>query len=410
MKNKIKIFFSSQAQFEAESTNLGEKAIFEEVLKRYKKSIPNVEIKVLSSNPKKTKSDYNIEGIRLGGLENFFKSIHEIYKSDYIVVGGGELIQDKSSLVMIPYILLRPMIGKLLGKIIIAQGIGIGEDDEITKFGKWQTHFALNKFDIITVRDKKSYYMLKNMNIMKPKIYITADIANTLEKAEDEEIIKVLENHNIKNNARYVVFSMRSVYHRSHNLLPFSIRKKLGFITKQYLKEIDNFKTVIARIGDYICEKYKYKVVFIPAYVGKQFSANDDDFSKAIMNRMNNNSELIIEDSCSIIKGILSKSALVIGVPLHSLILAGSENVPVIAISYASKHRAYMDQIGMSDFVLRAENLGERIDYNKIKYLVDKTIKKRDEIVTKLKEKNKVIKDLSMKATDYIFDYIKTIK
>lgn len=407
MKNKIKIFLTSQAQFEAESTNLGEKAIFEELLKRYKENLPNAKIKVLSSNPKKTKSDYNIESIKLGGLINFFKSILEIYKSDFIVVGGGELIQDKSSLVMIPYILLRPMIGKLLGKKIVAQGVGIGEDSEITKFGKIQTHFALNKFDIITLRDKKSYSMLEKMNIMRPKIYLTADIANTLEKAADKTINEVLRNYNIKNNEKYVVLSMRSVYHRSHNLLPFSMRKKFGFVSPEYFKEIDNFKKVIARIGDYICENYKSKVVFIPAYVGKQFSAQDDEFSKSIMNIMKNNSELIIEDSCSINKGILSKSELVIGVPLHSLILAGSENIPVIAISYASKNRAYMDQIGMSDFVLRAENLGERIDYNKLKYLVDNIIRNRDEIVKKLQKKNKLIKDLSFKATEYIFDYIK---
>jgi len=406
MKNKIKIFFTSQAQFEAEKTNLGEKAIFEEALSRFKKHTPNAEIKVLSSNPQKTESAYQIKAIKLGGFINFLKSIIEVAKSDYIIVGGGELIQDKSSLFLQPYLLFRPFIGWLFGKKLIAQGVGIGESDEITKFGKWQAKFILNRFKIITLRDRKSLSMLKALKITKPRSYVAADIANTLNKPEDGKIAGILKMHGIKENEKIAVLSMRSVYHRSHNLLPFNIRKKLGLLSKKYFAEIEHFKKTIAQTADYINRQYGLRIVFVPAYTGSNFSAFDDIFSKEIMKYVKCDSVCISENSCGNIKGILSKAEFVIAVPLHALILAGSENVPVIAISYASKHRAYMEQIEMGNYVVKAENIGDRLEFSAIKKMIDNIVNNREHIVERLETINKNIKSLSREATSHIFDYI----
>jgi len=393
--NSKRIFLATQAQFEGIKTNLGERAIFKQMLREIKKYNPNVKISVLSNSIQYTKKKYGIDPVPLGGIKGVISSLKAIMQCDILIVGGGELIQDKSSLVMIPYILMRPLIAKLFRKKIVAYAVGIGEDDEITNFGKFLTRIILNHFDLITVRDTKSKEMLFKLGISKPKIFEAADVANTLPIPSQKRIEQILKIEGIFDLKKPIVaFSMRSVFHRTHSLLPFSYRKRLGLLPKEYFNKIMDFKEKIAKVADFIIKKYDTNIIFIPSYKGKKLSARDDEFSKEIMNLIKNKDRVFLikkDYSPEEIKGLLSIAEMIIGVPLHALILGGSANVPLIDINYASKGRAYMEQIGQQEYVMHVENPSDNLDLELLIKLIEKIWKNRQNIRKIIEEQNKIV-------------------
>ncbi len=397
-----RIFLATQAQFEGRKTNLGERAIFAQMLREIRKYSPNVKISVLSSSPSYTRERYEVDPVPLGGIRGVINSLKTIMKCDILIVGGGELIQDKSSLVMVPYILIRPLIAKLFRKKVVAYAVGIGEDDEITNFGKSLARRIMNHFDLITVRDTKSKEMLFKLGITKPKIFEAADAANTLPMSSRKRTKEILEIEGITNLKKPIVaFSMRSVFHRTHSLLPFSYKKKLGLLPKEYFKEITDFKEKIAKAADFIIEKYNANIIFVPSYKGEKLSARDDEFSKEIIELIKNKDQAVLiknDYAPEEIKGLFSVAEIIIAVPLHSLILGGSANVPLIDINYASKGRAYMEQIGQQKYILHVENPSDDLDLEVLINLIEEIWKNRQNIRKILEERNKIVFEKAQKS------------
>jgi len=393
--SEIKIFLANQAQFEGKRTNLGERAIFSQMLKEIRKHVPNAAISVLSSDPAYTEETFGVNPIQLGGIIGIWDSIQAIFRCDVLIVGGGELIQDKSSIVMIPYILMRPSLAKILGKKVVAYGVGIGEDDEISSFGKLLSRTVLNRFDLITTRDIKSTEMLKKIGVIRPKILRAYDVANNLVPCSKERARAILAKEGLADFDRPIVaFSPRSVFHRTHSLLPFSYRKKLGLLPSAYHRKIQDFKKILADAADYAVDSYDAVVVFIPAYKGKRLSAKDDQFSKEIVQLMVHKEKAIIinhDYEPEEIKGIFSLAEFLVTVPLHPLILSGSSGVPLININYASKGKAYMEQIGQEKYILHAENPSDNIELDALLDMIDDVWANRISIRETIIKKNERI-------------------
>lgn len=379
-----RILFANHAQFEGRCTNLGDWAIFEQMADKLFPEIEagNIEIIVPSSDVEYTNSHYPVKAFKRGGIAGIFNTLKWIIKSDVVLIGGGEIVQDRSSLVYIPYQLIRPFIAKILGKKLFGYAIGIGEEEEISFLGKWQSKLVLNMFDVITVRDEKSYRVLTEyLNVRKPQIYTTADPALNLKPVAVE----------MNDDKSFFVVSVRSVYHRNHNILPFSIRKKLNLVPKEYYDAIDEFKTKIAEMTDSLIDQYGYNVKFLNTYIGKQMSASDDAFTTDVINRISSAHQSCVEVidvnyTPSQNKYVLSKAEFIVTVPLHPLILGASENVPVFSLAYASKNKCFMEQIQHPEHIYAVEKIEDKINIDKILADIDFVIENKKEYVQHLSE------------------------
>ena len=87
------------------------------------------------------------------------------------------------------------------------------------------------------------------------------------------------------------------------------------------------------------------------------------------------------------LKGILGKARLVISVPLHPIILAASEGVPVISLAYASKSTAFMKEIGMEKYISTVRNVDEKVDGVALMDLIDNIDREHDIISQQISEK-----------------------
>lgn len=139
--------------------NFGDEAILSVIVQKLQQY--NHRITVISSNPKYTLGKF--KNIRSIYTFKIFDIIGAIIKTDFLISGGGSLLQDTTSLKSLIYYLLIIFLGLIFGKkvIIFAQGIG-----PITNpFGIFLTKNLLKHCKYVSVRDLKSYELLKQWGI-----------------------------------------------------------------------------------------------------------------------------------------------------------------------------------------------------------------------------------------------------
>ena len=140
--------------------NFGDEAILSVLVNKLKEL--NQSVTVISSNPEYTKSKFkHIRSIYTFNLRDILGAI---IKSDYLISGGGSLLQDVTSLKSLIYYLSVIFFGLLFGKkvIIFAQGIGPINNG----FGKFLTRTLLKHCTYVSVRDEKSLKLLESWGII----------------------------------------------------------------------------------------------------------------------------------------------------------------------------------------------------------------------------------------------------
>ena len=139
--------------------NFGDEAILSVLINKLQQDKHRVT--VISSDPQYTLKNY--KHIRSIKTFNFRNIIGAIAKSDVLISGGGSLLQDVTSVKSLIYYLLIIAIGLFLRKKVIIFAQGIGPINSIA--GKTLTKQLLKHCTYISVRDEKSYELLKNWNI-----------------------------------------------------------------------------------------------------------------------------------------------------------------------------------------------------------------------------------------------------
>jgi len=138
--------------------NFGDEAILGVLVKKLKEL--DADIKVLSKNPAKTSSLYQIES---KPSFNIFEVIKQVKNCDILVSGGGSLLQDVTSIKSLLYYLFVINTALLFKKkvIIFAQGIGPIR----SKIGAFLTRNTLKICTYVTVRDEKSLFLLRGWGV-----------------------------------------------------------------------------------------------------------------------------------------------------------------------------------------------------------------------------------------------------
>lgn len=139
--------------------NFGDEAILSVLVNKLQQDKHRVT--VISSDPQYTLKNY--KHIRSINTFNFRNIIGAISKSDVLISGGGSLLQDVTSVKSLIYYLVIIAIGLFLRKKVIIFAQGIGPINSMA--GKILTKQLLKHCTYISVRDEKSYDLLKSWNI-----------------------------------------------------------------------------------------------------------------------------------------------------------------------------------------------------------------------------------------------------
>jgi polysaccharide pyruvyl transferase CsaB len=300
--------------------NLGDDTVLFGILSGIRKRRPHAEMVVLSNQPERTRELF---GIPAYNRWNAFVIFRELLRSDMLVMGGGTLLQDVTSPRSILYYLGIVALAKALRKPVFFYAQGVGPVTQA--LSKRLIQRVVNRVDMITVRDDKSRADLLSLGVNRPPIHVTADPALVIDTNEfpKEDGWKILSRYGLQ----------PSTGNQGQPLAGIAVRN--WATDHPYLQ-------VLARVCDDLVRR-GWRVVFIPMqYPG------DVGASRQIAEQMQEASILLDEQfTFRDISTIIANMDMIIGMRLHSLILAALYDVPFVPLSYDPKIDRFVQRVGI---------------------------------------------------------------
>lgn len=317
--------------------NLGDEAIlhaFRGELERF----PYIKLSVFSRNPAEVRKIHGLRSVSCRGKKNYFRRLYEIKTSSLFVLGGGGLLKDygedasslKGWLELLNY-------AKKLG--IKTSVFCVGVENIRFEASQKALRKSLNAVDFISVRDRESKSLLKNLGI-RNQVGISSDPAVLLGRPKP----KVFDS----------TCPVRVMFCLRH-----------WFSTGQFIKNPKaeaNLIDSLAGLADFIVARHGAKIHFLPF---RTISYDDDRvMANRVVERMEYSAKAIIHKtvpSLAHFMKIVNESSILVGMRLHSLILAASCGIPILGIEYMPKVVRFLKSINQRHYSVRVEDVSERI-------------------------------------------------
>lgn len=386
-------------------TNIGDQAILLPAIELLKRNFPNAQITIHTTNPDLYKKrivdtiDSHLYNWAVFEDKNSFTRIQRLmelliaYSSirlGYPLVARGKLkklVEDYLSADMIVfigggYLRSKTKFSQSLNLIMISSLFHFAKLTRAVKivlplsFGPfaytWQERFAadtLRGFDLISARESFSFRALKKRKVSK--IIRSNDTALLLD-------VKTKE----KNKQDFI--------------LGFTIRNWLDEQRQNIFEQ-----NVIGAIIEFSRET-KSIVQPILQVVGDQYGESDQLITERIVQALKRNNIkvrktykiLTLEDSC-----IYSEIDMLVGMRMHSNILAAVHGSPFVALSYEHKTEGIARDLGMQDYVLNCEKVTSQNLYA----LLIKTYKNRRQLTKIIGKSLEDIKSIETNRWNNIF-------
>lgn len=261
-------------------------------------------------------------------------------------MGGGSLLQDATSPRSVMYYLSIVTMAKLLNKPVIFYAQGFGPISH--PISKLLIKSIVNKVDVITVRDQGSADDMKQLGVTRP-ILITADPAVTIRPMDID-----------------LGLSGGRLQHNGKKSMAISIRK---------WKNEENYKKVIAQMADEMIRK-NWNVYFLPM----QYPA-DVAPSQEIIRHMSEPGAVLLNDKMNFheIISFIGNMDFILGMRLHSIIIAAVMGVPFVGVSYDPKIDRFIERVQMDS----AGSI-QTVSYESLSQIVNQNLQTLEDVTRRL--------------------------
>lgn len=314
--------------------NSGDEAILQVLLRRY---TPDFEVSVISLSPEKMLALHGAMGIRALG-ERDAACRQAIAECDVFILGGGGLLQDKTTIFNPSRWLAKLRLAQRMGKTTCLYANSVGE----LRFGinRRMAARALKKVHLITLRDALSAKLLEELGV--PGARVTADPAFCLEPPTQGQQRAAQEKYALPKE--YICIAIRHWY-GTNAIIPVKIATRLGLRSRKNARQYERYTGVMAEITQRINQELGLPVVFLSMCRGRDARVARDILEKLPENAGN----IIIDDPAMTPQdalAIIGQSRLLLGMRLHSLIYAASLAVPMVPIVYQDKVEGLVQMLG----------------------------------------------------------------
>ncbi|HEX9989722.1 MAG TPA: polysaccharide pyruvyl transferase family protein [Chloroflexia bacterium] len=332
------------------SDNLGDEAVLQAVVEALQER-GFTDLYILSVDPVKTQAKL---GLPAGPRAPWsLQALRAIWGARALVLGGGGLIQDGTSVYNLPIYTLFVMLGRLFGLKVVAWGLGV--EPIFTRLGKLQARYICRAADHFSVRDSVSKRLLVRAGVHSNKIEVTADPAfliNPESYAQPGEAP----------GKPRVIFCIRHLSDNHpginlHYLLPVSVRKRFGVGWKPPIERHTRFVEAMARGVKMCIDEFGAIVALLPLWPGRDDSVLAEVKQAALGLGVQANSieRAGIMNTPSGVAGFVGSADLLVSMRLHALIFGARQAVPMLAISYARKVRGLMRTLAAERWVVEVE-------------------------------------------------------
>ncbi len=308
--------------------NMGDEAILLAIVRQLRNEDPCLPICVMTRKPKETSVMTGVSSVH---IFNCLRAGKWMKKSQLYISGGGTLIQNATSTRSLMYYLYSIRQAKKCGCKVMMYGCGIGP----VHGAGYQRRVAkmLNQnVDCITLRDQESEKVLRKFGVTEPEITVTADPALQMH-ADEEGARRFLQRNGVDPDGKYCLFVLRPWEDTCQRLEAIRAAAEFGWKKYGMMPVFFCFEPV----RDEAITRQAAAQLQIPY---KILSASTDGAQLC---------------------GVIAKAELVIGMRLHALVFACSQNTRMVGISYDPKVSGFMDYLGNQNYVLldqlNSENL-----------------------------------------------------
>lgn len=272
---------------------------------------------VLSVQPEKTSRTYGVESahrMRLGEV------IRAIRGADGLISGGGSLLQDATSAKTIPYYLAILKLAQWFGKPTFIYSQGIGPVNKRMFFGWIRSVF--NKCQYLSVRDQESKDLLKRMRV-------------------DKEIAVVPDP------VMGMPMGSYDVQRTSPSTDESPMKPVIGVSVRYWNQDRSELKALAEGLR-MVLDSSDAVIRFLPFHLPSDAKASaevQDHIGDAYRSRITT-AEQVIHPQHMLAE--VSQCTVLIGMRLHSLIYAASQEVPMMGISYDPKIDQFLNRLQMA--------------------------------------------------------------
>lgn len=329
--------------------NSGDEAVLQSILLALQEEglTSGVDIKpvVLSIDPEWTSRTYGVEAVHRMKPGEVRKAIKN---SDGLISGGGSLLQDATGIKSIPYYLGVIKLAQWLGKptFIYAQGIGPVN----RKLFRPLIAAVFRRCDYISVRDSESAGLLREMGIRgKNAIQVVPDPVLGLPLPESG---KPADSAKADDDAEPGAYAIPDTAQAGSSADPAPAAGTDLPVVGVSVRYWNEERTELAQLAEglsLLCRRKPVHLRFLPFHF-----PGDDEASRFVMERLGND---VAERGCTVSIAAetkhpqdmlreVSRCSLLVGMRLHSLIYAASQNVPLLGVSYDPKIDQFLGRLG----------------------------------------------------------------
>lgn len=300
-------------------------------------------------------------------------------RGDEVWWACGHDLQDDSSALKLPFILAKFLFFRLRGLRIriIAQGAG----PITTPFGRWCTRGIMRLVKSASFRDHESLALAagiapKCVDKMTQTVDCALFAAGETGKGRGKTV---------SDKPPLVGVNLRRWYHFDGHWLPYEYRVRMGLIREiPGDQKMELFISEMARFLDKQVEARGIRIRLIPMYPRNVEPWEDDvTLLNELKNRMTHPEAVeVIEEDLSPEKllTVFQDLDAMIGVRLHSTIIATLLGVPSIHLAYSPKGHSYFKMIGQERYCLPLDRLSTPEGWRGLEASLDDLLVNRDNL------------------------------
>ncbi|WP_041285020.1 polysaccharide pyruvyl transferase CsaB [Desulfoscipio gibsoniae] len=296
-------------------SNLGDEAVLYSILRVLRHSVPELEVTVLSNEPRNTARDYGVHAVDRWNMREVAGAVR---RADLLISGGGSLLQDVTGLQSLMYYLGVIWLARFFRRPVMYYAQGIGP--VTTKAGRRLVGLTTQRVQAVTVRDAESLQDLQAMGVRRP-VEVTADPVLGLRPGDIDLSVgaEILRRHDIQVGSGVVGVSVRP--------LPGPPIWEM-----ELAKACDR----LARAGR--------TIVFLPMQSPADLVASREVAAAMRESRTIISTKLSVPQMISLVGNL----DLLVGMRLHALIFAAVCGVPPVGIAYDPKVERFLSRLGLA--------------------------------------------------------------
>ncbi|MCL2817348.1 MAG: polysaccharide pyruvyl transferase CsaB [Clostridiales bacterium] len=279
--------------------NTGDEAVLAAMIEQLDAVMPGVKITVLSGDPGETAAAFGVTAVNRWRP---WEIIRAMRRCDIFISGGGSLLQDATSARSMNYYLFLMLLARLLRRKVFVYAQGVGP--LIRKRSRKRAAFVLRRCHRVTLRDEDSARLLLSLGVPAEKIFITAD-------------------------------PVLSMIPRG-SLPPLPEGRKMAFCLRSW-KGLDI--PAVAAAADHYAEQ-GWQIVFLP-FAGER----DLHVCRQAAALMRWEFLILSEVAPPQMMTAVCACRFVVGMRLHSLIMAAAGAVPFAGLAYDPKIRSFCSDV-----------------------------------------------------------------